>query len=88
MDFYTAVLRQSGQYWVALCLKNGIVDQENTQDGAIAKLKKAIESFEQVREAEPDVYCAPVSINEPHEFLTIGTKEVTTESYEFRAVHA
>lgn len=32
MDFYTTVLRKSGQYWVALCLENGIVGQGATKD--------------------------------------------------------
>lgn len=42
MDFYTAVLRQRSGYWVALCLKNGIVGQGETVEIAIAKLKDAI----------------------------------------------
>lgn len=88
MDFYTAVLRQSGGYWVALCLENGIAGQGETQDGAISKLKEAIESFEEVRETEPDIYCAPVSIDELHEFLTIDTGKAMAESYELRPVHA
>ncbi|MEA5596647.1 hypothetical protein [Rivularia sp. UHCC 0363] len=46
MDFYTAILRQSAAYWVALCLENGIVGQGDNQENAIAKLKEAIESFE------------------------------------------
>ena len=43
MDFYTVVLRKSGNYWVALCLENGLVGQGNTKENAIEKLKEAIE---------------------------------------------
>ncbi len=74
MDFYTAVLRQSGKHWVALCLENGIVGQGETQDEAITKLKQAIESFEEVDEFKPDIYCAPVPIDELHEFLTVKSR--------------
>ena len=37
MDFYTIVLRRSGDYWVVLCLENGIVGQGDTKDDAIKK---------------------------------------------------
>jgi predicted RNase H-like HicB family nuclease len=70
MDFYTAVLRKSGRYWVALCLENGLVGQSDSKEGAVARLKEAIDSFAQVRNEEPSVLCAPVSIGELHEFLT------------------
>lgn len=88
MDFYTVILRQSGAYWVALCLENGIVGQGSTQDSAIAKLKDAIEAFQAVRHSNPDVYSAPIPIKELHEFLTLETKEPASEVYEFRAVYA
>ena len=71
MDFYTEVLRKSGDYWVALCLENGLVGQGNTKENAINKLRDAIDSFEDVRRTEKDVYDAPVSIKELHEFLTV-----------------
>ena len=45
MDFYTMVLRKSGEYWVALCLENGLVGQGNTKDEAIQKLKESIGIF-------------------------------------------
>lgn len=88
MDFYTVVLRQSGEYWVALCLENGIVGQGETRDSAIAKLKQAIESFQEIYQSESDIYCAPVSIRELHEFLAVESKEPTSEVYELRAVYA
>jgi uncharacterized protein (DUF433 family) len=69
MDFYTMVLRKSGNDWVALCLENGLVGQGMTKDESIKKLKEAIESFEDVRKTEEDVYGAPISIKELHEFL-------------------
>ncbi len=88
MDFYTVVLRRSGGYWVALCLENGLVGQGNTKENAINKLRDAIDSFEDVRRTEKDVYSAPVPIKELHEFLTVEGEEPSTETYELRAVHA
>lgn len=88
MDFYTVILRQSAGQWVALCLENGIVGQGETQDIAITKLKQAIESFQVTYDSKADVYCAPVPIKELHEFLTVESKEVVSEVYEFRAVYA
>ncbi|WP_448564512.1 hypothetical protein [Trichothermofontia sp.] len=82
------VLRQSGSYWVALCLENGIVGQGDTQDLAIAKLRETIESFQAIYESQSDIYCHPISIKELHEFLTIESKEPQSERYEFRAVYA
>lgn len=88
MDFYTVVLRQSAGYWVALCLENGIVWQGETRDSAIAKLKEAIESFQEIHVSKSDVHCAPVPIKELHEFLTVESKEPASEIYELRAVYA
>lgn len=45
MNFYTVVLRQSVNYWVALCLENGLVGQGKTQEDSIKRLKEAIDSF-------------------------------------------
>lgn len=84
MDFYTVVLRKSGNDWVALCLENGLVGQGTTKDESIRKLKEAIESFEDVRRAEEGVYNAPISIKELHEFLTIEGKELVTKTFETR----
>ena len=70
MDFYTVVLRRSGGYWVALCLENGLVGQGNTEEKSIDRLRDAIDSFEDVRRTEKDVYAAPISIKELNEFLT------------------
>ncbi len=88
MDFYTVILRRSAGSWVTLCLENGIVGQGETRESAIAKLKEAIESFQEVYKASSDVLCAPVSIKELHEFLTVESQEPTSEIYELRAVYA
>lgn len=88
MDFYTVVLRKSGDYWVALCLENGLVGQGLTKENAIEKLKEAIESFEEAYKAESDIYNAPLSVKELHEFLTVEGKGAASESYELRAVYA
>jgi predicted RNase H-like HicB family nuclease len=52
-------------------LENGLVGQGNTQDHAIAKLKEAIESFQDVYESEEDIYNAPVPVKELHEFAQL-----------------
>lgn len=88
MDFYTVVLRESKGYWVALCLENGLAGQASTKENAIEKLKVAIDSFDDVYKTESDIYTAPLSVRELHEFLTIEGKEPTSEPYELRAVHA
>jgi predicted RNase H-like HicB family nuclease len=88
MDFYTTVLRKSGQYWVALCLENGLVGQGTTKEGAIVKLKEAIDSFEEVRREEKEVYNAPISIKELHEFLIMEGEGIISQPLEFRAVYA
>ncbi|KJR41607.1 hypothetical protein MCHI_002496, partial [Candidatus Magnetoovum chiemensis] len=67
MDFYTAVLRQSECYWVALCLENGLVGQGESKKEAIYKLKESIASFEDICISEEDVYKEPLSIKELHE---------------------
>jgi predicted RNase H-like HicB family nuclease len=87
MDYYTVVLRESGNYWVALCLENGLVRQGNTKESAIEKLKESFYSFGDVCKEESEVYTAPLSIKELHEFLTIEGKEPASESYELRAVY-
>ncbi|WP_315790734.1 type II toxin-antitoxin system HicB family antitoxin [Fischerella sp. JS2] len=69
-----------------MCLENGIVGQGNTQEGAVSKLKEAIDSFEDVYETEINIYKAPISIKELHEFLTI--EEQNSEIYELRKVYA
>ncbi len=88
MDFYTILLRKNADYWVALCLENGLIGQGSTKEDAVEKLKEAIESFNEVYKAEGDIYTAPISVKELHEFLTIEGKEPTSETYELRAVHA
>ena len=71
MNFYTAILKQSAGYCLALCLENGIVGQADTQENAISKLKEAIESFEEVYKAEDNIYQASISIEELYEFNQI-----------------
>ena len=88
MDFYTTVLRKSGNYKVALCLENGLVGQGNNDDEAVGKLREAIESFKDVYEKEDNVYSAPLSIKELHEFLAVEERENRQEVYELRTVYA
>jgi hypothetical protein len=88
MDFYTIVLRKSHNYWVALCLENGIVGQGVTQEDSIRSLKAAVDSFEEARSSDEDIYCQPISINELHEFLTVEGAEPLYERYELRAISA
>jgi predicted RNase H-like HicB family nuclease len=88
MDFYTAVLRKSGSNWVALCLENGTVGQGNTKEIAVGKLKEAIDSIEQARLEDRDIFSTPLSIKELHEFLTIEGIEPTTQPMEMRALYA
>jgi predicted RNase H-like HicB family nuclease len=88
MDFYTVVLRKSDNYWVALCLENGIVGQGVSKDNSIQNLKEAIESFEEVRDSEEDIYSSPISINELHEFLMVEDVEPLSQLYELRAISA
>jgi len=87
-DFYTVVLRRSGSNWVSLCLENGLAGQGVTKEDAIRKLKEAIDSFEEELQKDSDIYSAPVSIRELHEFLTVEGVEPISGGYELRAVHA
>lgn len=88
MNFYTVILRKSQEYWVSLCLENGLVGQGNTQQQAIDKLQEAIASFEEIYQSENNIYSSPISIQELHEFLTIEEKEEQTNIYELRKLYA
>ncbi len=88
MEFYTTVLRRSGPNWVALCLENGIVGQGDTKEKAVVKLKEAIDSIEEVRRTDGDIYSAQLSIKELHEFLTVEGAETLSEPLEMRALYA
>ena len=88
LDFYTVVLRRSGSNWVSLCPENGLAGQGVTKEDAIRKLKEAIESFEEELEKDSDIYSAPISIKELHEFLRVEGVEPVSEEYELRAVYA
>ena len=87
MNFYTVILRESAGYWVALCLENGTVAQGETKKRVLEKLKEAVSSFDLVRQDEPDIYTAPVSIKELHEFLTIEEAKVVSEPLELSALY-
>jgi predicted RNase H-like HicB family nuclease len=71
MDFYTLILRKSGNYWIALCLENGIVGQGVSRKDAITKLKEAVASVEDALKTESDIYSMPIAIKDLQEFLTI-----------------
>ena len=88
MKFYTTVLRRSGPNWVALCLENGIVGQGDTKEKAVVKLKEAIDSIEEVRRTDGDIYSDQLSIKELHEFLTVEGSETLSEPLEMRALYA
>ena len=88
MNFYTVIFKKSASYWVALCLENGLVGQGTTQEEATDKLKESIESFQEVYQSEENIYNAPISIKELHEFLTIERQEPISEVFELRAVYA
>ena len=81
-------MRKSASYWVALCLENGLVAQENTKEGAIDKLKEAMDSFQIVYQSEENIYNSPVSIKDIHEFLMVEGKEPISEIFELRAVYS
>jgi predicted RNase H-like HicB family nuclease len=88
MDFYTAVLRKSGNFWVALCLENGLVGQGSSKEQAIERLTEAVQSVQDVLQHDSEVWSASLSIKELHEFLTVETEEPTGQPYELRAVNA
>ena len=87
MIINTFVFRKSDRMWVALCLENGFVGQGATKAAAAARLEEAIASFDDVA-CHEDVYQAPLSVRELHEFLTFDTARPTAASYELRAVYA
>ena len=87
MNFYTVILRKSKQYWVSLCLENGLVGQGKTPEKTIDKLKEAIESFLAIYQQETNIYSSPIRIDELHEFLAIEDTEAS-ETYELRKVYA
>ena len=79
MDFHTTIFRKSGSYWVSLCLENGLVGQGATKDEAMQRLQEAITSFAEAVDQDKDVYSAPISSKELHEFLTVED-ELTRKS--------
>ena len=88
MSFITSVFRKSGEYWVALCLENGVVGQGLTKDDALDKLKEAIQSLELALTDDSSLFTTPISIKELHEFLAVEGHVPTLETYELRAVYA
>jgi predicted RNase H-like HicB family nuclease len=87
MKFYTVIIRKSTQYWVSLCLENGLVGQGKTPEQAIDKLKEVIKSFLEIYQQETNIYSNPIRIDELHEFLGIEDTEIS-ETYELRKVYA
>jgi predicted RNase H-like HicB family nuclease len=79
MNFYTVILRKSQEYWVSLCLENGLVGQGNTPEAAIDKLQEAIASMAEIYQSESHVYSGSISIQELHEFLTIEDQQEETD---------
>ena len=88
MDFYTSVLRRSGQYWVALCLENGLVGQGLSKQEALDKMKESIDSLMEVQSIEDKLCYTAIAINELHEFLTIEETDVKKEPFEMWTVNA
>ena len=88
MSFLTTVLRKSGDYWVAVCLENGVVSQGFTKEDALTKMREAIASMELSFSDDPSIFSSPIAINQLHEFLTVEGREPTLETYELRAVNA
>jgi len=88
MDFYTIVFKKSDDYWVALCLENGLVGQGLSKEIALVKLKEAIDSMQEVNDLEDVFSSSPISIKELHEFLRVENIEPVSSIYELRAVHA
>ncbi len=88
MNFRTVVLRKSDDYWVALCLENGIVGQGLTDEEAVQNLKDAVDSFEECRCFDENIYNSPISINDLHEFLSVEGPEPLSMHYELRAIEA
>jgi predicted RNase H-like HicB family nuclease len=73
-SFYSLLLRRSTEYWLALCLENGLVGQGTTQELAIAKLLEAIDSMADIYQVEPELVKS-ISIPELHEFLEIAESD-------------
>jgi len=88
MEFYTTVLKKSGTYWVALCLENGCVGQGHSKKTAVANLKDAIDSIEEARKTDRDIYSEPLSIKELHEFLTVEALVPVSMPLEMRTLYA
>jgi len=54
----------------------------------LSKLKDAIDSFEEARNTDKDIYSTPLSIKELHEFITVEGLEPISEPLEMRALYA
>jgi len=85
---YTIVFRKSKNFWLALCLENGLVGYGDTQEESQNKITESIAFMEEVYRQESDVFPLPIPINELHEFLTFEVHELTAELYEMYAVYA
>ena len=67
---FTMVFRQSGAYWLGLCLENGVTAQGATKAAARARLDEALALLMTAIQEDPAIYQAPASIRDLHEFLT------------------
>ncbi len=55
---------------------------------AVAKLKEAIGSIEEVRKADRDIHSASLSIKELHEFLMVEGLDSISQPLEMRTLYA
>jgi predicted RNase H-like HicB family nuclease len=65
-----------------------LVGQGSSKETALAKLKEAIDSLQEVDGLEDVLFSSPISIKELHEFLRVENTEPVSTIYELRAVHA
>ena len=69
MNKFSAVLKKSGDQYVALCLELGVVGSGSTTGEAKKVLIDAIESYLDYAKEESLNEDRPVSVKELHEFL-------------------
>lgn len=77
MKNYTAVLKKSGNQFVALCLELGVVGCGQTRSEAMRCLESAIESYQEYATEVGLPETRPVAMNEVEKFLLWG-QEVKT----------
>ncbi|MBM4166258.1 MAG: type II toxin-antitoxin system HicB family antitoxin [Ignavibacteria bacterium] len=67
----SAVLKKSGNQYLALCLELGVIGSGNTPTTAKKTLREAIESYLEYAQEEWLSNERPVSIKELHEFFAL-----------------